>query len=185
MYLQKLKDTVTAIGANIEFTRLYQNLGVTVPRWQNVHEVFFHACTQLDIKRIRIQSDTGGLEIFADPLLERVFYNIIENAVEHGVRLSLIRLLARETADGMIITIEDDGVGVPNHEKEKIFEKGHGKNTGLGLFLSREILSITGISITESGEYQHGARFEMKVPNGMYRYSGADETNRCFILKKN
>jgi PAS domain S-box-containing protein len=185
MYLQKLKDTVSAIGANIEFTRLYQNLGVTVPSWQNVHEVFFHACTQLDIKKIRIQSDTGGLEIFADPLLERVFYNIIENAVEHGARLSHIRLLACETGDGMVITIEDDGVGIPNHEKEKIFQKGHGKNTGLGLFLSREILSITGISITESGEYQHGARFELKVPTGMYRYSGTGDPAKCFILKKN
>ena len=98
MYLQKLSDTVTAIGANIEFTRLYQNLGVAAPSWQDVHEVFFHACTHLDIKKIRVQSDTGGLEIFADPLLERVFYNIIENAVQHGMRLSLIRLLARETA---------------------------------------------------------------------------------------
>ena len=37
MYLQKLNDTVAAIGANIEFTQPDQNLGVTAPRWQNVH----------------------------------------------------------------------------------------------------------------------------------------------------
>lgn len=184
MYLRKLGDTVTAIGANIEFTRLYQNLGVAAPSWQDVHEVFFQACTHLDIKKIRVQSDTGGLEIFADPLLERVFYNIIENAVQHGMRLSLIRLLAQETAHGMVISIEDDGVGVPNHEKEKIFQKGHGRNTGLGLFLSREILSITGISILETGEYQNGARFELSVPRGMYRHHGTDDPGRCFILKK-
>jgi len=73
MYLAKLNETVSAIGANIEFTRLYQNLGVTAPIWQNVHEVFFRACTHLDIRKVRIESDTGGIEIFADPLLERVF----------------------------------------------------------------------------------------------------------------
>lgn len=181
MYLRKLKDTVLAIGANIEFTRLYQNLGVTAPRWQNVHQIFFNACTHLDIKKIRIQSDSGGLEIFADPLLERVFYNIIENAVEHGVRLTLIRLTFRETYEGIVINVDDDGIGVPDYEKEKIFEKGHGKNTGLGLFLSREILSITGISILENGDYQHGARFELKVPKGMYRHSVSDDPGRCFI----
>jgi signal transduction histidine kinase len=51
-----------------------------------------------------------------------------------------------------------------------IFERGYGKNTGLGLFLSREILSITNISIKEAGEFQHGARIEMYVPKGVYRF---------------
>jgi len=45
------------------------------------------------------------------------------------------------------------------------------KNTGLGLFLSREILSITGITIRENGDPGKGARFEMVVPNGIYRKS--------------
>jgi signal transduction histidine kinase len=46
---------------------------------------------------------------------------------------------------------------------------GFGKNNGLGLALSREILSITGITIKETGEPGKGARFEMTVPKGMYR----------------
>jgi len=64
---------------------------------------------------------------------------------------------------------EDDGMGVPAEEKEKIFERGFGKNTGLGLTLSKEILSITGITIRETGEPGRGARFEMTVPKGAYR----------------
>jgi signal transduction histidine kinase len=44
------------------------------------------------------------------------------------------------------------------------------KNTGLGLFLSREILAITGITITENGTPGKGARFEITVPEGMYRF---------------
>jgi signal transduction histidine kinase len=50
------------------------------------------------------------------------------------------------------------------------FKRGFGNNTGLGLFLSREILAITGIAITESGETGKGARFEIMVPKGGYRY---------------
>ena len=64
---------------------------------------------------------------------------------------------------------EDDGDGVAAEEKEKIFERGFGKNTGMGLFLSREILSITGITIKETGEPGMGARFEMTVPNRAWR----------------
>jgi signal transduction histidine kinase len=83
----------------------------------------------------------------------------------------LISLDAREISDGLIIHIEDNGVGIPVQDKEKIFRRGFGKNTGLGLFLAREILSITGITIRETGEYQHGARFELQVPKGVFRYS--------------
>ncbi|MCX6690757.1 MAG: ATP-binding protein [Methanoregula sp.] len=66
----------------------------------------------------------------------------------------------------MVIVCKDDGNGVPQDEKENIFKRGFGKNTGLGLFLSREILSITGITITENGVPGNGAHFEIIVPGG-------------------
>jgi signal transduction histidine kinase len=91
--------------------------------------------------------------------------------VEHGNEVSVIRLSAHESPDGLLIRIEDDGIGIPPHDKETIFQRGFGKNTGLGLFLSREILSITNITIKEIGEFQHGACFEMCTPKGVYRFS--------------
>jgi PAS domain S-box-containing protein len=171
MYLDKLKTAVTMITANIEFTKLYQDLGVVAPSWQKVNETFYKACTHIDIKKIRFESEKDEVEIFADPLLERVFYNIVQNAVEHGTRVSVVRLSWSESANGLLIRLEDDGIGIPVQDKETIFERGFGKNTGLGLFLSREILSITNITIKESGEFQHGARFEMLVPKGVYRFT--------------
>ena len=72
----------------------------------------------------------------------------------------------------MIINFEDNGVGIPTDEKEQIFERGYGKNTGLGLFLASEILSITGMTIRETGEPGKGARFEIAVPKDGYRVSG-------------
>jgi len=56
---------------------------------------------------------------------------------------------------------------VPPENKELIFKRGFGSNTGLGLFLTREILAITGIEIAETGV--KGARFEIRVPQGRYR----------------
>jgi len=171
MYLTKLKSAVKMIAANIDFTKLYQDLGVVAPLWYDVSDTFYKACTHIDIKKIRFESDADGVEIFADPLLERVFYNIVANAVEHGNRVSVVSLSSLEVPDGLVIRIDDDGIGIPTHDKETIFQRGFGKNTGLGLFLSREILSITNITIKESGEFQHGARFEMFVPKGVYRFS--------------
>jgi PAS domain S-box-containing protein len=169
MYLAKLEETIVTVSNNIEFTRLYQDLGVVAPAWQNAHMTFFSACTHIDMKRVRILSDLDRLEIYADPLLERVFFNLADNAVQYGNRITTIRLSAEESAGGLIIRVQDDGVGIPPGDKEKIFTKGYGKNTGLGLFLAREILSITGITIKENGEYQHGALFELHVPMGMFR----------------
>ena len=182
MYVRKMKDTVTIIGENIEFTRLYQNLGIVAPTWQNVHQVFFNACTHVDIKKIKVQSDTEAYEIYADPLLERVFYNLVENAILHGNRVSMVRISASESGNGLIISLVDDGIGIPVADKARIFTKGFGKNTGLGLFLVKEILSITNISIRETGEFQHGARFEMHVPREMYRIIKNVPRDRCHIL---
>lgn len=183
MYLKKITATARVIGENIEFSKLYQNLGVTAPVWQNVHDVFFRACTHIDIRNLSVQSDTRDLEIFADPLLERAFFNLIENTLQHGSNVSLLRITATESPYGeMTIIIEDNGVGIPPFDKTNIFGKGYGKNTGLGLFLVQEILSITGISITETGIYHTGARFELRVPPGKCRYPRHHESEHCHIL---
>jgi signal transduction histidine kinase len=65
---------------------------------------------------------------------------------------------------------EDNGAGVADEDKERIFNKGFGKNTGFGLFLSREILGITGLSIKENGQPGKGARFVITVPEGEFRF---------------
>jgi len=72
-----------------------------------------------------------------------------------------------------VVVWEDNGVGIMEEEKERIFERGYGKNTGLGLFLVREILSLTGIMISETGTPGTGARFEITVPKGSYRIAPA------------
>jgi signal transduction histidine kinase len=71
-----------------------------------------------------------------------------------------------------VLRCEDDGVGITGKDKKRLFTKGFGKHTGLGLFLSREILAITGITISENSIPGKGARFEMSVPKGMWRMAG-------------
>ena len=83
--------------------------------------------------------------------------------------MTMIRITSRESERGLVISVEDNGEGISVNDKKRLFERGFGHHTGLGLFLSREILAITGITITETGEPGSGARFEILVPKGGYR----------------
>jgi len=128
----------------------------------------------LDLKGIRIEKNLGGLEIFADYLLEKVFYNLVENSVRHGEKATVIRFSCRKEGDDLILLCEDDGVGIPEGAKERIFKREYYRNTGYGLFLSGEILSITGLTIRETGEPGKGARFEIVAPKGVHRMGHRD-----------
>jgi len=81
----------------------------------------------------------------------------------------VIHIAYHRIGTGLKITIADNGLGISPEEKKHLFERGFGKNTALGLFLSREILSITGLSITEAGIPGDGAQFEITVPDGAFR----------------
>ena len=168
--VKKIEETALVLARQIEFTRTYQDLGVKSPRWQDLDALVAQVIPQVDFGGILFKSDLHRIEIYADPLFERVVYNLLENAVKFGgPKISFIRITAQEVPDGLSIIVEDDGVGIPEPDREKIFSRGYGTNTGLGLFLSREILAITGITIRETGEQGKGARFEILVPKGKYR----------------
>jgi len=94
--------------------------------------------------------------------------------VRHGEQVTRIKMSAEQRGDAMLFVYEDDGVGISEEDKKRLFEKGFGKNTGFGLFLSREILAITGITITETGTPGKGVRFEILVPPGAWRRPPVD-----------
>lgn len=175
IYLEKQHGITRQIHTLLEFTRFYQKIGVTEPAWQDIHDVLTRVIQQLDTQGIPVVSDLQGIEVYADPLLERAFSNLIENSVRHGERVTGIRFGSDEDPSGLRVTCEDDGTGIPPEDKEQIFKKGFGRHSGLGLFLVREILSITGLSIRETGEHGRGARFEISVPQENYRIHGAQE----------
>jgi PAS domain S-box-containing protein len=164
--LQKVESTVTTMQSQIEFTRTYQDLGTHEPQWIDLDAVMPR--THLP-PGIGLDAGVAGVEVYADPMLERVFFNLLDNSNRHGERVTRCRVACRPSGDALVIVWEDDGVGIPVDAKERIFERGYGKNTGLGMFLVREILSLTGITIVENGEPGVGARFECTVPKGMWR----------------
>ena len=126
----------------------------------------------LNLGNVEVILDRSDLEVYADPLFDKVFYNLIENALAYGGdQLTTIRISTRESDSGLMIVCEDNGAGISEPDKKRLFERGYGKHTGLGLYLSREILLITGITITENSRPGSGARFEITVPKGAWRFT--------------
>lgn len=168
-YIEKEKQILSKIQEQIEFTREYQKLGAEAAQWQDVKDVIHRAEKVAEPGKIRIINEVPRVEIFADPMLEKVFFNLIDNAIKYGEKITTIRLFGERAGADYRIVCEDDGVGIADGDRGKLFTHGFGKHTGLGLFLSREILSITGITITETGKEGVGARFEILVPPNEWR----------------
>jgi PAS domain S-box-containing protein len=169
-YIAKEKKVIDVIREQIGFTKDYESLGVKAPSWQNVNAVVQKAVSQLTMRDVTVAVSDPVLEIFADPLLEKVFFNLIENALKYGGgQMTAIRVTSAKEKDALVLSVEDNGGGIPESDKQQLFTRGFGKNTGLGLYLCREILSITGIAITEDGEPGKGARFRIRVPGGSFR----------------
>lgn len=169
-YIRMEKLIVGRIEHQISFTKFYEELGVNAPSWQDAGACIRQAMDGLSLGNIRVEIGFDKTEVYADPLLEKVFYNLIDNALRYGGSgLTAIRVTRENPDSGLELIFEDNGAGVTPEDRQRLFDKGFGKNTGFGLFLSREILSLTGITITEEGRQGAGARFVIRFPAGTWR----------------
>ena len=167
-YLRKMQETTDNLVSFFNFTSEYEGLGSNKPEWQGVTEALESATTGLDLSQVKLNVDLEGAEVFADPMFPKVLHNLIGNSLKHGREVSEISLSYSEGTEGLMLTYEDDGIGIPLERKETIFERESGTSSH-GMFLSAEILRLTNISIRETGVEGEGARFEMLIPEGRYR----------------
>jgi signal transduction histidine kinase len=165
----RIEPVVLAIRRRLELTAIFHKLGAEPPKWQNVQDIIAGRATQPELRKIELRSWVGRLEIYADSLLLNVFHDLIDNALRHGGHASEIVITYHLVSDGLDIIVEDNGKGIPAADKETIFAHGTGTHKGLGLFIDRQILGVTGITIRETGAYGKGARFEIHVPQEKYR----------------
>ena len=171
-YISKARETSSRIGKTIEFTQEFEGFGIVSSGWQRIYNTLESAKEEIFFGEITIENYIPtNLEIYADPIIRKVFATLMENAIRHGSVLTMIQFSVQEEEGDLIISCFDDGMGIPPEEKDLIFARGYGNHTGLGLFLAREILSITGLSIRECGVAGEGARFEIVVPPGKFRFS--------------
>ncbi|MDV2482136.1 PAS domain S-box protein [Methanoculleus sp. Wushi-C6] len=169
-HLERARAAVGEIQKQVEFSRDYQDMGVAAPVWQRPADLIRESARDLALPAdVRVRADLGDLEIYADPMVKKVFFNLIDNAVRHGGKVTEVRFSCVRSGPDLTIVCEDDGNGIPEGEKEAIFRETYKRRYGHGLFLVAGILGITGMTIRETGVFGEGARFEVRVVNGGWR----------------
>ncbi len=120
-----------------------------------------------DIEIIR-KFDTS-LNIWSDPYqLRQVLINLLTNAIHAVGTGGKITIILKTTDTEIILTIRDSGQGIPKENLEKIFEpffstKNPGEGTGLGLFVTRNIIDKLGGKIYVKSQVGHGTEFSIKL----------------------
>ena len=106
-------------------------------------------------------------------LVEQVLVNLVDNALKYTEPGSSIAITARKSGSMALIQVSDDGPGIPDGEKEKIFDKfycgqhkiaDNRRSLGLGLFLCRAIVEAHGGTIGVTDRDPHGAVFGFTLP---------------------
>ncbi len=170
--LNKLYLATDSIKHHLEFARDYQNMGTKRPQWVDVRAACRRAASNMDLKDVSVVIELRDLEVFTDPMLEKVFYNLIDNSIRHGGAVRNVRFSFMRDRNGMKIICQDDGIGIPVEHKTSIFKQNsdtNGEQRGYGLYLAKEILGITGMTISENGTESEGAKFVIHIPHGKYR----------------
>jgi PAS domain S-box-containing protein len=172
-YIAACTGILEKIDSHLQFSREYEEIGKHDPVWQSLETIVSRAKSDLTSTSVEITVSVPPVWVYADPISVKVIYNLLENALRHGgAGLTRVSVTTEERDGGeLVVVFGDNGTGVPADQKELIFTHGFGKNTGLGLTLSREILAVTDIRLTETGTPGKGAQFEMQIPPQSWRKS--------------
>ena len=163
-YLGDIESAIDQMEKIFDFARTYEKLGVEELSYLDVGKSFDEAATLLGLEGIELVNECKGLAVLADSLLRQLFYNMIDNTLWHGKMVTQIKVYYEEKKDHLKLVYEDNGVGVPVDEKEKIFKEGYGKGTGYGLSLIRNICEAYSWTIQETGKPNKGAKFTITIP---------------------
>ncbi len=142
-----------------------------------------HAAVQAAVPRseakgvlLHLQVCAEGCRINGDAIrLQQVFANLLDNALRHTPVGGRIDVEGRELGERFVVTVTDDGEGIPHDQLESVFERLHrvdvsrvnadGSGSGLGLTIARAIVQAHGGTITASSSGSgRGARFTVALP---------------------
>ena len=167
---QRVLESVVRI---MESTRNYQKLGSSDSTWINISKEVASYIRGRSFPGVEFCCSTGDLEVLVDPMFVNGLHNLIENSVLHGQRTSHISISAARRGKNMVLRISDDGIGIPEADKGRIFNWSYKNRSGHGLHFIREALAITDIEILEVGVEGEGAIFELIMPRGRFRLPGS------------
>jgi PAS domain S-box-containing protein len=167
-YLDEMETAAQQMVRIFDFAKAYEMLGAEELVYVDVEKTVNEAISLFsDLKDVKVTNDCYGLIVLADSLLRQLFYNLIDNSLKYGHKNTKIRIHYEKTGNDEIrLAYEDDGVGIPDAEKPKLFKEGYstGGSTGYGLHLIKKMVEVYGWTIQETGTPGKGAQFTMTIP---------------------
>jgi K+-sensing histidine kinase KdpD len=166
-YVKQIEGSVEQTVRILDFAKAYEMLGAEELVYIDVEKTVNEAVFLFpDLRDIKVTNDCHGLTVLADSLLRQLFYNLIDNSLKYGEKLSMIRIHCEDKKDHLNMIYQDDGIGISQAVKPKIFGEGYttGKGSGYGLYLIKKMMEVYSWTIKETGEPGKGALFTMTIP---------------------
>jgi signal transduction histidine kinase len=166
--IAEIDHSVELAESLLEFSRIYEQIGTEQLKSMNVEECFNEAVSLFpSLQNIKVINECHGLIVTADSLLRQLFYNLIDNTLKHGEKVSQVRLHYIREEMGAKLFYTDNGIGISATNKTKLFSEGFttGKGTGHGLYLAKRMIEVYGWTIKEEGEEGKGVEFVISIPD--------------------
>lgn len=164
-FTKKEQNAAEKIRERLIFTREYQKIGLYDFSWMSFDDIIKELLNDIVLNPVKLSIQTGKAKIFVDKNFGLALGKILANIPEHAKGATQVTItLLPHTAGGLLV-IEDNGCGIPEQQKNRVFDLGFGSGSGYGLFLAEKILSVFGITIQEKGVTGQGARFELVIPS--------------------
>jgi PAS domain S-box-containing protein len=174
-YLTEMDETSKQLLAILDFEKVYEQVGSEELVFVNVDRFFAEACSLVsDFKGLSQKCECDGLEVLADSLLRQLIYNLIDNTLKYGEKTTQIKLYYKKEKNDVLLVYEDNGIGMTEEVRAHLFEKGFGKGTGFGLYMTKRIIDTYEWTIEENGELGVCARFTMKIPQNKFKLQQLD-----------
>lgn len=131
----------------------------------NVSELLYYAVDKYK-NETDISIESEELFVKADETLKSLFENIISNAIVHNIRKVKISIKVYKDGADCVVAIADNGIGISDRLKEKIFKEriSNRKGGGLGLFIAKKIVEMFNGEIRVYNNKPVGAVFEIRIP---------------------
>ena len=169
--LTKMKDIINDLTDSRQAEHRYKAVEELLNIEHILEDVRLTLAPQLAESEAVIQTEINHSEIvFIRRKLRSILYNLINNSIKYKAsdRAPQINVSTVREGDFMVITVADNGMGIAEKDKEKIFTKyerisDRVEGTGVGLYLVREIVQLAGGNITVESELEKGTTFRVSL----------------------
>lgn len=166
------------IESMVQLARVEAGPGGTPAALSNVEEIITIALQRAEKLlaghhlTVNLQKEMPLISVDARAIAE-VVYNLIENAVKYSATGTVVTITALEHGNSVLISVTDEGKGIPADMREKVFEKfvrldgSHSEGLGLGLAIARGIVEAQNGKISiDSGPNGVGTKVTLSLPIG-------------------